>query len=100
MAEGQSNIHHQDTESANQRQCSRGASAETFNLATSEPKFPKILVQPESSQSKSFSSSEDFSSPLFKPRRRLRSECSDSEGEEEVKHPAVELSSSDDKNAN
>ena len=64
----------------------KSACEETLIEVQPNVQFPKIPVQPESSQSSSLStSSGNVSSPVFKPRRRrLRSECSDSE--EDKKH--------------
>ena len=66
-------------------------------------RFPMVPVQPESSQSESSqsrplsTSSGDVSSPVFSPRRRrLRSECSDSDEDEK---PAGSTTS-DDKDVN
>ena len=78
MAEGQAHSEEVQTGSA----CE-----ETLIGVQSSVQFSKIPVQPESSQSGSLStSSGDVSSPVFRPqRRRLRSECSDSEEDEKHK---------------
>lgn len=94
MAEGQINSR---LSSEVQRE-SCDTSTERFILEKSKVPFPKVPIQPESSQSaRSFSSSSgNFSSPVFKPqRRRLRSECSDSEEDEKP----VDSTSSDNKDA-
>ena len=104
MAEGQGNFCQQDNTSVRsqvqqspemQRQ-SCDTSAEKFIVSPPNVKFPKVPVQPESSQCEASSSSEHLSSPVFQPRRRrLRSECSDSEEDEKP----VESTSADDKDA-
>ena len=60
------------------------ACEETLIGEMRKARFPMVPVQPESSQSRSLStSSGNVSSPVFSPlRRRLRSECSDSDEDE------------------
>ena len=74
------------------------ACEETLIEEKSNMHFSKIPVQPESSQSRSLStSSGNISSPVFKPRRRrLRSECSDSEEDEKPE----DSTTSDNKDVN
>ena len=72
--------------------CEETLIEEKFNMH-----FPKIPVQPESSQSRSLSTSGNISSPVFKPRRRrLRSEFSDSEEDEKPE----DSTTSDNKDVN
>lgn len=99
MAEGQgsirdsANIQNQAQLFVSPEVSSRDTTAEKLIFTVHNVPFSKVPVQPESSHARSFSSSGNISSPVFKPRRRRqRSQCSESEDDE---NPVDGTSSSD-----